>query len=159
MGSLTVGTSNPIPEPLVEQETKLPVWNTRSGNRNVGGAVKQVPGKGSIPPAQPRSHTSKTARSQGRHALVSNRADIWRFLICSDSGRRKTNCACAKCSGKSLCVHQRQRHKCKLCNGSSFCTHGKQKSRCVQCFDENTGGSGICKHRRERWRCSECKDE
>ena len=59
---------------------------------------------------------------------------------------------CKKCTGSSICEHNREGSTCKQCGGSSICEHNHQRIRCCkQC-----GGSSICEHNRERSKFKQC---
>lgn len=94
------GPINPIPA-AVEAELE-------------GGSRNGRPVKGAV------NKTLSVMKSVRRSKKGRAAADNHRFRVCSDTNRRCTNCPCTKCRGKSLCQHDRQRHKCKDCNGKGW---------------------------------------
>ena len=91
-------TVNPIPAPVEEEGGSMP-------SRRSKGAVKKT-----APGMKSGRNSKKGWAGTDKH----------RFFVCPDTNRRRTNCPCPKCRGKSLCRHDRQRHKCKDCLGTGF---------------------------------------
>ena len=68
-------------------------------------------------------------------------------------GRRPNNCREGKCSGSSICDHDKLRASCRTCTPQNFCEpHGRRKTICIEC-----GGVSICVHERQRAQCIDCE--